>query len=262
MRLLADREKDRMEKQKTPKMMTREPVQATLGASWTRKTSLTRRLKSSRRPTTSASKSRTFVVAHQAVRPADDSSRGAAEILTHPREIASLVRRTDDTRATKRAAKAERKAAERAVKEEEARRQKGEKRREMEKQMSSLRKDLGFTDGDGDVDWDELEKVMEGEYDEGEWERVVGQMLEKQNRDVSHTVTLYVEEGCADLFRRKKRTMGKASQSGRRMWSRWSTRTPMTRTSRCTCLSARPTAQTRGLSTWSVRPFPELSAWD
>lgn len=98
----------------------------------------------------------------------------------------SLVRRTDDTRASKRAAKAERKAAEKAAKEEEARRLKGEKRREMEKQMASLRKDLGFNgDDNAEVDWDELEKIMDGEFDEGEWERVVGQMLEKQNRDVS-----------------------------------------------------------------------------
>ena len=108
--------------------------------------------------------------------------------MTHPREIPSLVRRTDDTRALKRAAKAERKAAEKLAKEEEARRQKGEKRREMEKQMASLRKDLGYEDGKGEVDWDELEKVMEGDFDEGEWERVVGKMLGSRNYNVSFQV--------------------------------------------------------------------------
>jgi protein KRI1 len=117
----------------------------------------------------------------------DLARSGSTEILTHPREIPSLVRRTDDTRALKRAAKAERKAAEKLAKEEEARRQKGEKRREMEKQMASLRKDLGFEDGDGkgEVDWDELEKVMEGDFDEGEWERVVGKMLGSREYNVS-----------------------------------------------------------------------------
>lgn len=98
----------------------------------------------------------------------------------------SLVRRTDDARATKRAAKAERKAIEKATKEEEARRMKGEKRREMEKQMASLRKDLGYDEGEkAEVDWDELEKVMEGDFDEGEWERVVSKMLGARNYDVS-----------------------------------------------------------------------------
>jgi len=112
--------------------------------------------------------------------------RGSSNILTHPRDIPSLVRRTDDTRATKRAEKAERKAAEKAEKEEEARRLKGEKRREMEKQMASLRKDLGIKEGKGEVDWDELEKVMDGDFDEDEWQRVVGKMLESRDEDVSN----------------------------------------------------------------------------
>lgn len=100
--------------------------------------------------------------------------RGAATIPTHPRVIPTLVRRPDDTRKSKRAAKAERKAAERAVKEEEIRKQKGSKRREMERRMQALKDEVG----DG-VDWSEVEKVLEGEWDEREWERVVGGMLEK-----------------------------------------------------------------------------------
>jgi protein KRI1 len=103
-----------------------------------------------------------------------------------------LVRRTDDSRATKRAERAERKAAEKAEKEEEARRMKGEKRREMEKQMASLRKDLGIKEGKGEVDWDELEKVMDGDFDEDEWQRVVGKMLEARDDDVS--CPMYFEE--------------------------------------------------------------------
>jgi protein KRI1 len=55
----------------------------------------------------------------------------------------------------------------------------------MEKQMASLRKDLGIKEGKGEVDWDELEKVMEGDFDEEEWQRVVGKMLESRDDDVS-----------------------------------------------------------------------------
>jgi protein KRI1 len=55
----------------------------------------------------------------------------------------------------------------------------------MEKQMASLRKDLGIKEGQGNIDWDELEKVMEGDFDEGEWQRVVGKMLESRDDDVS-----------------------------------------------------------------------------
>lgn len=104
------------------------------------------------------------------------NNRGAATIPTHPRVIPTLVRRPDDTRKTKRALKAERKALERAAKEEEMRKQKGSKRREMEKRMESLRRDLG----EEGIDWDELERVMEGDWDEREWERVVGGMLERK----------------------------------------------------------------------------------
>jgi protein KRI1 len=67
---------------------------------------------------------------------------------------------------------------------------KGEKRREMEKQMASLRKDLGIKEGKGEVDWDELEKVMDGDFDEDEWQRVVGKMLEARDDDVSHPIHL------------------------------------------------------------------------
>jgi protein KRI1 len=55
----------------------------------------------------------------------------------------------------------------------------------MEKQMASLRKDLGIKEGKGQVDWDELEKVMEGDFDENEWQRVVGKMLETRDDEVS-----------------------------------------------------------------------------
>ena len=97
---------------------------------------------------------------------------GADQILTHPRNIETLVRRTDDTRKTKREARKERKEAERLAKEEETRRLKGKKRREMEAQITALKAELGE-----DLDWSALEKVLEGEWDEDEWERVVGTML-------------------------------------------------------------------------------------
>lgn len=100
---------------------------------------------------------------------------GAAEIISHPRQIESLARRDDDKRKLKREARAERKAAEKAQREEETKKQKGEKRREMEKQLAALREEVG----DANVDWSAVEKVLEGEYDEDEWDRVVGEMLSK-----------------------------------------------------------------------------------
>ncbi|OCF34319.1 hypothetical protein I316_03833 [Kwoniella heveanensis BCC8398] len=106
---------------------------------------------------------------------------GSSSIVSHPREIPSLVRRPDDARKTKRARRAERKAAERAAQEEEVRAKKGSKRREMEKRMASLKADLAEEGVEGGVDWDQLEKVLDGEWDEGEWEKVVGGMLSRAN---------------------------------------------------------------------------------
>ncbi|WVF68419.1 hypothetical protein IAT40_003184 [Kwoniella sp. CBS 6097] len=106
---------------------------------------------------------------------------GSSNIVSHPREIPSLVRRPDDARKTKRARRAERKAAERAAQEEEVRAKKGSKRREMEKRMASLKADLAEEGVEGGVDWDQLEKVLDGEWAEGEWEKVVGGMLSRAN---------------------------------------------------------------------------------
>lgn len=99
--------------------------------------------------------------------------RGSSNILTHPRQIDSLVRREDDKRKLKREARAERKLAEKAAKEEEARKQKGAKRREMENQLAALKEELG----EENIDWEGVEKIMDGEFDEDEWERVVTAML-------------------------------------------------------------------------------------
>jgi protein KRI1 len=96
--------------------------------------------------------------------------------LTHPRAIPTLVRRPDDTRATKRAAKAERKAAERAAQEEEMRKMKGEKRREMEKGLKDLKAEFGGVEG---LDWTEVEELMEGDWEENKWDDVVGRLVEK-----------------------------------------------------------------------------------
>ncbi|WRT69784.1 uncharacterized protein IL334_006775 [Kwoniella shivajii] len=112
---------------------------------------------------------------------------GSSNILSHPRQIDSLVRRPDDARKSKRARKAERKAAERAAQEENKRSKKGSKRREMEKRMASLKADLAAEGVEGEVNWDSLEKVLDGEWNEGEWEKVVGGMLsragEKEDED-------------------------------------------------------------------------------
>ncbi|WWC95448.1 hypothetical protein V866_002312 [Kwoniella sp. B9012] len=104
---------------------------------------------------------------------------GASNILSHPRQIDALVRRPDDARKTKRARRAERKAAEKAAQEEALKAKKGSKRREMEKRMAALKSDLAAEGVDGEVDWDSLQKVLDGEWDENEWEKVVGGMLSK-----------------------------------------------------------------------------------
>ncbi|EAL19062.1 hypothetical protein CNBH1640 [Cryptococcus deneoformans B-3501A] len=103
---------------------------------------------------------------------------GSSTIATHPRDIPSLVRRADDTRKSKRARRAERKAAEKAAKEEEIKREKGKKRREMEKRMNILKHDLE-KEGFKDLEWGKLEKVLDGEWDENVWEKIVGGMLSK-----------------------------------------------------------------------------------
>ncbi|ADV23921.1 ribosome biogenesis-related protein, putative [Cryptococcus gattii WM276] len=103
---------------------------------------------------------------------------GSSTIAAHPREIPSLVRRADDTRKSKRARRAERKAAEKAAKEEEIKREKGKKRREMEKRMNVLKHDLE-KEGFKDLEWGKLEKVLDGEWDENVWEKIVGGMLSK-----------------------------------------------------------------------------------
>ena len=95
-------------------------------------------------------------------------------IATHPRTIPALVRRPDDTRKVKRAVRGDKKIAEKVAQEEKTRRLKGQKRREAEKMLSGLRKELG-----GKVDWAAVEKVLEGEWDEAEWERIVGTMLSR-----------------------------------------------------------------------------------
>lgn len=76
----------------------------------------------------------------------------------------------------KRAARAERKAAEKAAKEEDIRRLKGEKRREMEKQLESLKREVG-----SGVDWTEIERVLEGDFDELEWESTLEKMMGAMN---------------------------------------------------------------------------------
>ncbi len=103
-----------------------------------------------------------------------DDPRKSTNIAAHPRVIPTLVRRPDDARKAKRAARLERKAAEKATQEEELRRQKGKRRREAEKMLAGIRKELGDR-----ADWDEVEKVLEGEWDEAEWERIMGAILSR-----------------------------------------------------------------------------------
>ncbi|WVQ74342.1 hypothetical protein IAR50_003941 [Cryptococcus sp. DSM 104548] len=107
---------------------------------------------------------------------------GASTILTHPRDIASLVRRPDDARKSKRARKAERKAAEKAAMEEGLKKEKGKKRREMEKRMEALKRDLE-KEGVKGVELDKLGKVLDGEWDENMWDKIVGGMIGNDAED-------------------------------------------------------------------------------
>ncbi|ODN99162.1 hypothetical protein I350_07320 [Cryptococcus amylolentus CBS 6273] len=101
---------------------------------------------------------------------------GSSTIMTHPRDIASLVRRPDDARKSKRARKAERKAAEKAAMEEGLKKEKGKKRRDVETKMEALKRDLE-REGVKGVELDKLGKVLDGEWDETIWDKVVGGMI-------------------------------------------------------------------------------------
>jgi protein KRI1 len=134
---------------------------------------------------------------------------GAATIVTHPRQIDSAVRRGDDTRKLKRQAREERKAAEKAAREEEVARKKDAKRREMEGQLNALRKELG----DG-IDLAGLEKVLEGDWDEAEWERVVGAMLAGDGGEDEDKPSW--DDGLGDEYTpRTRRTRTRASGTAR-----------------------------------------------
>lgn len=101
---------------------------------------------------------------------------GAANIVSHPREIASAVRRVDDSRKLSRQAKAERKAEEKAKREEETKRLKGEKRRQIEKQLAALKAEFGE---------DALEGLdLEGDWDEAKHEAAVQKLLAGDEDDV------------------------------------------------------------------------------
>jgi hypothetical protein len=135
---------------------------------------------------------------------------GSANILSHPRDIPTLVRRPDDARATKRAARAERKAAERAAAEEEIRKQKGQKRREMEKGLKELKDELKGVEG---LDWSEIEGLMEGDWEEGKWDEVVGRMLAR-----AAEAEVGDQGGRADIrAMRNRRGMGRSLMSSRMM---------------------------------------------
>jgi len=55
----------------------------------------------------------------------------------------------------------------------------------MEAQIEALKKELG-----DDMDWTALEKVLDGEWDEAEWERVVGTMLSEAAAKVHYELEL------------------------------------------------------------------------
>ena len=93
------------------------------------------------------------------------------------------MRRTDDARKLKRQAREERKAAEKAAEEEKTRRLKGVKRREMEAHIEALKAELG----EG-LDYTSLEGILEGDFDEEEWDRVVGEIMDQAAEQVRRRV--------------------------------------------------------------------------
>ena len=56
--------------------------------------------------------------------------------------------------------------------EDETKRLKGAKRRELERDMAALKKEVG----EG-ADWSKVEKLLEGDFDEREWEKVIAEVL-------------------------------------------------------------------------------------
>lgn len=139
-----------------------------------------RSLRNSRRRTTFDSKSRECILIipkrRQQTQKRSYSHSGAANIVSHPREIASTVRRVDDSRKLARQAKAERKAEEKAKREEETKRLKGEKRRQIEKQLTALKAEFG-EDALAGLD-------LEGDWDEAKHEAAVQKLLAGDDDDV------------------------------------------------------------------------------
>lgn len=124
---------------------------------------------------------------------------GSSNIMTHPRDIPSAVRREDDSRKIKREERKARKAAEKAAREEETKRLKGEQRREMEAQLQAIKQELG-----GDADLTALEKVLEGEWDEAEWERVVGELFAAADANDDEKPTW--DDGLGDEYMEENQT--------------------------------------------------------
>ncbi len=55
--------------------------------------------------------------------------------------------------------------------------------------LARMKKELG-----GKVDWTEVEKVLDGEWDEDEWERIVGGMFDQLgDNEVRQTTLLSVK---------------------------------------------------------------------
>ncbi|KAJ9099775.1 hypothetical protein QFC21_003773 [Naganishia friedmannii] len=117
---------------------------------------------------------------------------GAANIVSHPREIASAARRADDGRKLQRQAKAERKAAEKAKREEETKRLKGEKRRQIEKQLAMLKAEFGEDALDG-LD-------LEGDWDEAKHEATLQKLIGADDDDEKPTWDDMEGEGADQAF--------------------------------------------------------------
>ena len=86
-------------------------------------------------------------------------------------QTVNTLRRKDETRREKRLARKERKAAERKAKEEELKRLKNLKRKEMERKLNEVKKVVGLTEDDADIDEAAILKLIEGDYNPEEFEK-------------------------------------------------------------------------------------------
>ncbi|CAL8460534.1 g63 [Coccomyxa elongata] len=119
---------------------------------------------------------------------------GAGNVITYPRDLEGILRKTDTRRRSAREARAERKAAEAAALEAEVKRRKAEKRRELQHRLDKI-KDVSGGDvankmlmkvlGKDDFDMEEYDRAMAAAFDDSYYEAEDEELPEPANEDGS-----------------------------------------------------------------------------